>query len=218
MADLKISQLTGATTPLAGTEVVPLVQSGATKKVAVSDLTAGRAVSGASFAVTGSTPPVNGVYQSGTNQTSLSANSIRALTVTEQGSLLMGSANTPLLYSMTSNARGLLNIRTENVGKLLNGVVTSVAAGATADFDVGYFANGFLHLGNEYDANAAFRTHATYSVFSRGGNNATFTQIATADGGSGPASFSVAWTGTSTIRVTNTSAYTTNVYLSYFGQ
>ncbi len=42
MADLKISQLTAASTPLAGTEVVPVVQSGSTKKVAVSDLTAGR--------------------------------------------------------------------------------------------------------------------------------------------------------------------------------
>jgi hypothetical protein len=39
MADLKISQLTGATTPLAGTEVLPIVQSGATKKVATDDLT-----------------------------------------------------------------------------------------------------------------------------------------------------------------------------------
>lgn len=45
MADLKISQLTSATTPLAGTETLPVVQSGSTKKVAVSDLTAGRAVS-----------------------------------------------------------------------------------------------------------------------------------------------------------------------------
>ena len=42
MADKKISALTGATTPLAGTEVLPIVQSGATVKVAVSDLTAGR--------------------------------------------------------------------------------------------------------------------------------------------------------------------------------
>jgi hypothetical protein len=42
MADLKISQLTGATTPLAGTEVLPIVQSGSTVKVAVSNLTAGR--------------------------------------------------------------------------------------------------------------------------------------------------------------------------------
>ena len=38
MADLKISALTSATTPLAGTEVVPLVQSSTTKKTAVSTL------------------------------------------------------------------------------------------------------------------------------------------------------------------------------------
>jgi hypothetical protein len=42
MADQKISALTSATTPLAGTEVLPIVQSGSTVKVAVSDLTAGR--------------------------------------------------------------------------------------------------------------------------------------------------------------------------------
>jgi hypothetical protein len=41
MADLKISALTAATTPLAGTEVVPLVQSGVTKKVAVNQLNIG---------------------------------------------------------------------------------------------------------------------------------------------------------------------------------
>lgn len=52
MADSKISALTGASTPLAGTEVLPIVQSGATKKVAVSDLTAGRVVSGTSFSAT----------------------------------------------------------------------------------------------------------------------------------------------------------------------
>ena len=44
MADKKISALTSATLPLAGTEVVPLVQSSTTKKVAVSYLTAGRDV------------------------------------------------------------------------------------------------------------------------------------------------------------------------------
>ena len=50
MADKKISALTGAATPLAGTEVLPIVQSGATVKVAVSDLTAGRDVSATSIA------------------------------------------------------------------------------------------------------------------------------------------------------------------------
>jgi hypothetical protein len=53
MADKKISALTSATTPLAGTEVLPIVQSGATVKVPVSDLTAGRAIS--ATAVTAST-------------------------------------------------------------------------------------------------------------------------------------------------------------------
>lgn len=37
MAEVKISALTSATTPLAGTEVVPIVQGGVTKKVAVSN-------------------------------------------------------------------------------------------------------------------------------------------------------------------------------------
>jgi len=42
MADKKISALTASSTPLAGTEVLPIVQSGATVKVSVADLTAGR--------------------------------------------------------------------------------------------------------------------------------------------------------------------------------
>lgn len=40
MANLKISQLTAATTPLAGTESVPIVQSGSTKKVPASAFSA----------------------------------------------------------------------------------------------------------------------------------------------------------------------------------
>ena len=42
MANTKISALTSATTPLAGTETLPVVQSGATKQVSVANLTAGR--------------------------------------------------------------------------------------------------------------------------------------------------------------------------------
>lgn len=52
MADLKISQLTGATTPLAGTEVLPIVQSNTTVKVSVANLTAGRDVSMQNLTVT----------------------------------------------------------------------------------------------------------------------------------------------------------------------
>lgn len=45
MADAKISALPSATTPLAGTEVLPVVQGGTTDKVSVGDLTLGRFVS-----------------------------------------------------------------------------------------------------------------------------------------------------------------------------
>jgi len=49
MADSKISALPASTTPLAGTEVLPIVQSGATKQVSVANLTAGRAVGATSI-------------------------------------------------------------------------------------------------------------------------------------------------------------------------
>lgn len=42
MADTKISALPASTTPLAGTEVLPIVQSSTTKQVSVANLTAGR--------------------------------------------------------------------------------------------------------------------------------------------------------------------------------
>ena len=44
MTNKKISALTSATVPLAGTEVLPIVQSGATVNVSVNNLTAGKAV------------------------------------------------------------------------------------------------------------------------------------------------------------------------------
>lgn len=47
MADLKISQLPAATTPLAGTEVLPIVQSGTTVQTTVDSVRAGSAVLGA---------------------------------------------------------------------------------------------------------------------------------------------------------------------------
>jgi hypothetical protein len=52
MADKKISALTSASTPLAGTEVLPIVQSGSTVKVPVANLTVGRVVSASGVQVT----------------------------------------------------------------------------------------------------------------------------------------------------------------------
>lgn len=59
MSNSKISALTSATTPLAGTETLPVVQSSTTKQVSVANLTAGRAVSALSVTTT-SDVTVNG--------------------------------------------------------------------------------------------------------------------------------------------------------------
>jgi hypothetical protein len=53
MADKKISALPPASTPLAGTEVLPIVQGGITEQVSVANLTAGRAVAASSISTTG---------------------------------------------------------------------------------------------------------------------------------------------------------------------
>jgi hypothetical protein len=53
MADQKISGLTSASTPVAGTEVLPIVQSGSTVKVSVANLTAGRSISTAGASLDG---------------------------------------------------------------------------------------------------------------------------------------------------------------------
>jgi len=52
MSNSKISALTSATTPLAGTETLPIVQSGTTTKVTVANLTAGRAFSATQLTLT----------------------------------------------------------------------------------------------------------------------------------------------------------------------
>lgn len=57
MADIKISQLPAASTPLAGTEEIPLVQSGTTKRATVNQIIAG--ATGGVTAVTGTAPVVS---------------------------------------------------------------------------------------------------------------------------------------------------------------
>lgn len=52
MADVKISGLPASTTPLAGTEVLPIVQGGQTRQVSVNNLTAGKAVTASSVTAT----------------------------------------------------------------------------------------------------------------------------------------------------------------------
>jgi hypothetical protein len=64
MADVKISGLPASTTPLAGTEVLPIVQGGITKQVSVTNLTTGKYV------------PANGMVFPATAVLSANANTL----------------------------------------------------------------------------------------------------------------------------------------------
>jgi hypothetical protein len=76
MADVKISALPLASTPLAGTEVLPIVQSATTTQVSIANVTAGRSVSAASLTLT-TTPLAAG--SGGTGLTSLGTGVATAL-------------------------------------------------------------------------------------------------------------------------------------------
>lgn len=129
MADAKISALPASTTPLAGTEVLPVVQSGTTKQVSVANLTAGRAVSGASFAVTGSSVPANGIYLSAVNTVSVATNSAEKVQVNPSGQVGIGV----IPYASVGGNGDLLQI-----GNPLTKVGSGLTIGATTTGDIQY--------------------------------------------------------------------------------
>lgn len=75
MADAKISALPAATTPLTGSEVLAIVQSGSTEKVTVDNLTAGKNIPAKTF---------NSIYQKILTST-IDASSSKTLTIDFSG-------------------------------------------------------------------------------------------------------------------------------------
>jgi hypothetical protein len=129
MANSKISALTAATTPLAGTEELPIVQAGTTDRVTVANLTAGRAVSGSSFAVTGSVAPANGIYLSAANTVSIATNSAEKVQVNSSGQVGIGVVP----YASVGGNGDLLQI-----GNPLTKAGSGLTIGATATGDIQY--------------------------------------------------------------------------------
>jgi hypothetical protein len=143
MADTKISALPASTTPLAGTEVLPIVQSGVTRQVSVANLTAGRTVgtsqlnadtgSGAALAAIFNSSSVNGAYLQGRSSGNIiwdigtTANLFSGGTTTDfgltsrGGSLVLGTGSTRRL---TLNSSGDATINTSGRGFVLPGGIS----------------------------------------------------------------------------------------------
>ena len=143
MANTKISVLTSSTTPLAGTEVLPIVQSSATVKVSVANLTAGRSVSATSFVPSGSTIPANGLYLPATNAVGIATNSTNAIYVDASQNVGIGIATptSPLhVAASTTLAAGQPSILLQGSSNTERIITRSTSAPVFAT----QFANGTL--------------------------------------------------------------------------
>jgi hypothetical protein len=198
MADTKISALTSATTPLAGTEVLPIVQSGTTKKVSVADLTAGRDVSASS--ITTSKAGLAGDFYNSTGSGVVEILRLRwnnsgtggALTLTNQVGTVLGQianggdANgTYLAFSSYSNSTALTewarfggngNLAFSVANKGINFTANTGAAGMTSQllnwYEEGTWTPSFVGTGT--------LTTVTYDGrYTRVGRQVTCTAIIT---------------------------------------
>ena len=144
MANVKISALPAASTPLVGTEVLPIVQSGVTTKVSVANLTAGRAITASTITDSSLTSGrvtyagTSGLLQDsvsllfdGTTLTAnvLNLNSALGIAYGGTGQTTANAAFNALVPSQTSNSGKFLttNGTTTSWATTLVGTVTSVA-------------------------------------------------------------------------------------------
>lgn len=114
MADKKISQLTAATLPLAGTEVLPIVQSSTTVKVSSDDLTVKNVRSNATTGILQIAGPAAGATRTMTtpdaNFTAArtdAANSFTGDQTLSTGNLIQGTAGKGINFTANANAPGM---------------------------------------------------------------------------------------------------------------
>jgi hypothetical protein len=153
MANSKISALPSATTPLAGTEVLPVVQGGITEQVSVANLTAGRDVS------------ASGLFVDANSATS-------AVRITQLGAgnvLTVEDSASPDATPFVINASGIV----------VSGSTTSVNYGGfTPNIQVN--AAGSAQIGlSRFSANAT--SNAIVILKSRGATVSDFTVVASGD-------------------------------------
>ena len=167
MADSKISALPAATVPLAGTEVLPIVQSSTTKQVSVANLTAGRAVSASSVtnaALTSGRVTFAGASGLLTDSANLTfdGNTLTSSNAAGAAGLIVNSsANTPYIRFDQSNAAKL-----------------TIGASAIVGGGVGYDFYGPAGIGLSFFTNAAERlrisTAGIVTMSAYGAGAATF--------------------------------------------
>jgi hypothetical protein len=145
MADVKISALPAASTPLAGTEVLPIVQGGTTDKVSVADLTAGRTVAAGALNVDGNV----GI---GTSSPGARLHVAGSSGITTQIIQSTGSVAARFNLQTTNDANGFINYDTGNwifFNNSAGSAVERMRIAASGNVGIGTSSpNSTLHLYN----------------------------------------------------------------------
>lgn len=158
MADVKISQLPAATTPVDGTEVLPIVQSATTKQVSIANLTAGRAMAASSLTLTtplavtsggtGLATVAQGALLSATAADTISATRTPTLGLagTAAGTLGLSGSTSGVVTLQTAAAAGTWSMTLPTTGGTNGYTLTTNGSGVTSwtnptalgvDLDVG---------------------------------------------------------------------------------
>jgi len=176
MADLKISQLTSATLPLAGTEVLPIVQSSSTKKVATDDLTVKNVRSNATTGILQIAGPGAGTTRTMTtpnaNFTAARTDAAQSFTGDQTlgtGNLIQGTAAKGVNFTANTSAAGMTS-------QLLNwyeeGTFTpTLTCSTVGNLSVSYSIQlgRYTRIGNRVIINATIVTSAFTHTTASGG-------------------------------------------------
>jgi hypothetical protein len=177
MADKKISALSAASTPLAGTEVLPIVQSGATVKVAVSDLTAGRAISATSLTTAAVQASNSGGLalknSGGTTQMTLGGGGGDNITLSVATNIT--PANAAVAISPTGTGTLTLNPATASTINNMSIGATTASTGrfTSVTATTGNFVVGTSGQGVDFSATAGTGTSELLADYEEGTFNAT---------------------------------------------
>ena len=191
MADAKISALTSVTTPLVGTEVLPIVQSSSTKKVTVDNLTAGRAVTAAQLDVdnirldanTVSTTNTNGNLVLAPNGTGVVKTPYITLDGVGAPQIYMQNSSTYSLQLLVSGASATIGSTNNTPVKLITGGIAKITINS-ADSDVklesGNLVIGTSGKGIDFSATPGTGTSELLSDYEEG----DWTPVVTSSSGS----------------------------------
>jgi hypothetical protein len=202
MANSKISALPSATTPLAGTEVLPVVQSGITEQVAVNNLTVRNVRANATTGILQITGPTAGTTRIATvpdaNFTIARTDAAQSFTgdqTLSTGNLVIGTSGQGIDFSATPSTGTSELFDDYEEGTWTPGYAPTAGSFTTITYG---FANGYYRkIGDTVFCTCRLRTSAF--VVGTGSGNVLLTGLpfttfsATASNAATPAAISVNW-------------------------